>query len=132
MPPSTTRAPRRGSGHDNAPDLAQKFFAWYGAVFADGALSAREKSIIALAVGTPTLHVRQPVDTVKAQMYRDIGVGDWLFEVTETSGDALWSALQKIHDDLPGARARVRTVMAKVAEIQRTMTETLGRAARRA
>jgi polysaccharide pyruvyl transferase WcaK-like protein len=88
--------------------------------------------IIALAVGTPTLHVRQPVDTVKAQMYRDIGVGDWLFEVTETSGDALWSALQKIHDDLPGARARVRTVMAKVAEIQRTMTETLGRAARRA
>ncbi|MBL9213222.1 MAG: polysaccharide pyruvyl transferase family protein [Opitutaceae bacterium] len=88
--------------------------------------------IIALAVGTPTLHVRQPVDTVKAQMYRDIGVGDWLFEVTETSGDALWSTLQKIHDDLPGARARVRTVMAKVAEIQRTMTETLGRAARRA
>jgi hypothetical protein len=88
--------------------------------------------IIALAVGTPTLHVRQPVDTVKAQMYRDIGVGDWLFEVTETSGDQLWSALQKIHDDLPGARARVRTVMAKVAEIQRTMTETLGRAAKRA
>ena len=65
-------------------------------------------------------------------MYRDIGVGDWLFEVTETSGDALWSALQKIHDDLPGARARVRAVMVKVAEIQRTMTETLGRAAKRA
>ncbi len=35
---------------ENAPDLAEKFFAWYGAVFADGALSAREKSIIALAV----------------------------------------------------------------------------------
>src|SRR5260370_21186445 len=34
----------------NRPDLASKFFAWYGAVFADGALSAREKSIIALAV----------------------------------------------------------------------------------
>jgi alkylhydroperoxidase/carboxymuconolactone decarboxylase family protein len=34
----------------NAPDLAQKFFDWYGAVFADGALSAREKSLIALAV----------------------------------------------------------------------------------
>jgi len=35
---------------ENSPDLAQKFFAWYGAVFAEGALSAREKSIIALAV----------------------------------------------------------------------------------
>jgi len=34
----------------NAPDLAKKFFDWYGAVFADGALSAREKSLIALAV----------------------------------------------------------------------------------
>ena len=35
---------------ENAPDLAKKFFDWYGAVFADGALSAREKSLIALAV----------------------------------------------------------------------------------
>jgi len=34
----------------NRPELAQKFFDWYGAVFADGALSAREKSLIALAV----------------------------------------------------------------------------------
>lgn len=31
-------------------DLGKKFFDWYGAVFADGALSAREKSLIALAV----------------------------------------------------------------------------------
>src|SRR5262245_30328214 len=34
----------------NAPDLAKKFFDWYGAAFAHGALSAREKSLIALAV----------------------------------------------------------------------------------
>ena len=34
----------------NCPDLARKFFDWYTAVFADGALSAREKSLIALAV----------------------------------------------------------------------------------
>lgn len=32
------------------PELAKKFFDWYGAVFEDGALSAREKSLIALAV----------------------------------------------------------------------------------
>lgn len=32
------------------PNLAKKFFAWYGDVFAEGALSAREKSLIALAV----------------------------------------------------------------------------------
>src|SRR6266545_2575453 len=34
----------------NAPELAKKFFEWYGAVFKDGALTAREKSLIALAV----------------------------------------------------------------------------------
>lgn len=35
---------------EGAPDLAQKFFDWYGAVFEDGALSKREKAVIALAV----------------------------------------------------------------------------------
>jgi 4-carboxymuconolactone decarboxylase len=35
---------------ENRPELAKKFFAWYEAVFADGALSKREKSLIALAV----------------------------------------------------------------------------------
>ena len=33
-----------------APELARKFFSWYGAVFEEGALSQREKSLIALAV----------------------------------------------------------------------------------
>ena len=32
------------------PKLAEKFFDWYGAVFEEGALTAREKSLIALAV----------------------------------------------------------------------------------
>ena len=35
---------------ENRSELAEKFFAWYNAVFEDGALSAREKSLIALAV----------------------------------------------------------------------------------
>jgi 4-carboxymuconolactone decarboxylase len=35
---------------EGSPALGQKFFDYYGAVFAEGALSAREKSLIALAV----------------------------------------------------------------------------------
>ncbi len=31
-------------------EMADKFFGWYGAVFADSALTAKEKSLIALAV----------------------------------------------------------------------------------
>ncbi len=42
--------PRFGEIGNNAPALAKKFFDWYSAVFADGALTAREKSLIALAV----------------------------------------------------------------------------------
>ena len=42
--------PRFGEIGEHAPELAEKFFAWYGAVFQDGALTAREKSLIALGV----------------------------------------------------------------------------------
>ena len=35
---------------EHAPALGKKFFEWYGAVFQDGALTAREKSLIALGV----------------------------------------------------------------------------------
>jgi 4-carboxymuconolactone decarboxylase len=34
----------------DAPELWRKFSEWYGAVFAEGALTEREKSLIALAV----------------------------------------------------------------------------------
>ena len=42
--------PRFGEIGENAGELGQKFFDWYRAVFAEGALTAREKSLIALAV----------------------------------------------------------------------------------
>ena len=41
---------RFGEIAEGNPALAKKFFDYYGAVFADGALSAREKALIALAV----------------------------------------------------------------------------------
>lgn len=34
----------------NAPEAAKRFFAYYGEVFAEGALTEREKALIALAV----------------------------------------------------------------------------------
>jgi alkylhydroperoxidase/carboxymuconolactone decarboxylase family protein len=39
-----------GSIAQGSPDLAEKFFAWYNAVFAEGALGEREKALIALGV----------------------------------------------------------------------------------
>jgi alkylhydroperoxidase/carboxymuconolactone decarboxylase family protein len=45
--PDLARFAEVGKG---APELWEKFRAWYDAVFAEGALSAREKALIALAV----------------------------------------------------------------------------------
>lgn len=39
-----------GKISDFGPELAKKFFDYYGDVFKEGALTAREKSLIALAV----------------------------------------------------------------------------------
>lgn len=39
-----------GNIEEHEPELAKKFFDYYGAVFAEGALTEREKSLIALAV----------------------------------------------------------------------------------
>jgi alkylhydroperoxidase/carboxymuconolactone decarboxylase family protein len=41
---------RFGDISKGAPGLWEKFRAWYDAVFAEGALTAREKALIALAV----------------------------------------------------------------------------------
>ncbi|MBI5902566.1 MAG: carboxymuconolactone decarboxylase family protein [Deltaproteobacteria bacterium] len=42
--------PRFSSIGEGAPELWKKFSEWYGMVFAEGALSEREKALIALAV----------------------------------------------------------------------------------
>jgi len=42
--------PRFSEIGEDAPELWKKFQEWYSAVFQDGALSEREKSLIALAV----------------------------------------------------------------------------------
>lgn len=42
--------PRFSELGQDAPELWEKFLAWYGAVFAEGALTEREKALIALGV----------------------------------------------------------------------------------
>ncbi len=75
--------------------------------------------IFALAVGTPTLFIRQPTDTTKGQMWPDVGLGDWFFEVHNATGDALAQRLFAIHQDPSAARARVAAIMRFVCDRQR-------------
>jgi len=85
--------------------------------------------LIALHNGTPTFYVRQPTDTCKGQMYRDIGADDWFFEIDETSGAQLWSRLEKIHKDPAAGRAKVQSIMATVESRQQRMVEAVRAAA---
>jgi hypothetical protein len=86
--------------------------------------------LIALHNGTPTFYVRQPTDTCKGQMYRDIGAHDWFFEVDETSGAQLWSRLEAIHKDPVAARAKVKSIMATVEARQKRMVAAVREACR--
>jgi alkylhydroperoxidase/carboxymuconolactone decarboxylase family protein len=70
---------RFGEIERGAPVLAQKFFDYYTAVFAEGALSAREKSLIALAVA----HTVQCPYCIDAYSKDALEKGSNLDEMTE-------------------------------------------------
>jgi alkylhydroperoxidase/carboxymuconolactone decarboxylase family protein len=62
-----------------APELAKKFFEYYGAVFAEGALSEREKALIALAVA----HAIQCPYCIDAYTKTSLEKGSNVAEMTE-------------------------------------------------
>jgi len=63
----------------DAPELAKKFFDYYGAVFAEGDLTEREKALIALAVA----HAIQCPYCIDAYTQGCLEKGSNLSEMTE-------------------------------------------------
>lgn len=63
----------------DAPELGKKFFEYYGQVFAEGELSAREKALIALAVA----HTVQCPYCIEAYTKASLEQGSNLGEMTE-------------------------------------------------
>lgn len=64
---------------EEAPELARKFFEYYGSVFAEGALTEREKALIALAVA----HAVQCPYCIDAYAQSCLEKGSNLSEMTE-------------------------------------------------
>ncbi|MEZ6141790.1 MAG: polysaccharide pyruvyl transferase family protein [Zavarzinella sp.] len=60
--------------------------------------------IIAVANGTPAMLLRQPTDTRKGQMWRDIGLDRWIFEIDDATGTQIADRLLELGSDLPKAR----------------------------
>ncbi len=70
--------------------------------------------IMALANGTPSFYLRQPEDTIKGQMYYDLGLSDWVFEIEETTGQQIADRLMAVQSDYAGALAQLKKAMKEV------------------
>ncbi|GAA1518051.1 polysaccharide pyruvyl transferase family protein [Kribbella lupini] len=77
--------------------------------------------LIALAEGVPSLYLRQPTDTIKGQMYNDLGLP--LIELGPGADAAAGQLLQKIVDDRPAAAERTHETRDGAQERVRGMVE---------
>jgi len=70
--------------------------------------------IMALAVGTPTIHFFTRHHGYKAWMFRDIGLPEWLVSLDSESADRVNSALDRIYDHYDLAQVKTKRAMAFV------------------
>ena len=61
--------------------------------------------IMGIAAGIPSVLLRQPTDTRKGQMWYDLRMNNWVFEIDHTRGGQIAERLVQIGRDLPAARA---------------------------
>lgn len=72
--------------------------------------------IIALANRTPAIHLRQPTDTRKGQMWSDVGLEDWLFEIDDATGEQVADCLLELYRDQDATQAKVNNARNYVAQ----------------
>ena len=70
--------------------------------------------IIALRNNTPAFYLRQPEDTIKGQMYYDLGIKEWVFEIEQTSGSDISDRLMEMVHDPGNAKRKIRTLQKEV------------------
>ena len=74
--------------------------------------------IIALAMGTPILHPSSLVHGPKREMFRDIGLGEWLLDLDAQPASDVTAALMQIQRDPDAAATRVKKAMEFVTQQQ--------------
>ena len=85
--------------------------------------------IIALANGTPALHLFSPKHGVKAWMFRDIGLPEWLHNIDTDPVNQFSRALMQIYGHYPQAEKKVDRAMSFVhhrsVEMMNRITKTI-------
>jgi len=82
--------------------------------------------IMAIAAGTPAVLLRQPTDTRKGQMWRDIGLNDWVFEIDDSTGAQIAERVLEIGGDLPAARKTAEKAREFARERMKAMVAEIG------
>jgi polysaccharide pyruvyl transferase WcaK-like protein len=73
--------------------------------------------IMAAANGTPFFYLRQPEDTIKGQMYYDLGFNDWVFEIEQSEGRQIADKLRNVWKNYENAKTVLGTAMGKIDRI---------------
>lgn len=81
--------------------------------------------IIALAMGTPTMHLASPRHGLKRWMFRDIGLSEWLFDIDADPASQFTAALLKIDAKPALAKSKVNRAMHTVNTRSQEMMDEL-------
>jgi hypothetical protein len=81
--------------------------------------------IIAIANSTPAIHLRQPTDTRKGQMWRDVGLDHWLFEIDDSTGDQIAERVVELYDRADQTQSRVTSARTTVARHAAAMADAI-------
>ncbi|HBE03658.1 MAG TPA: hypothetical protein DC049_14485, partial [Spirochaetia bacterium] len=79
--------------------------------------------IMALAQGVPCIHYYTPAHGVKAEMFRDIGLGNWLINIDDHEPQAVLKEIDCITSNDQAAQAAAFTAMQKVHMMEKNMCE---------
>lgn len=121
---------------DPLPDDVKPFVVKRGYWYPDEAASVYEKAfavlsfechspIISIRNGTPAFYLRQPEDTIKGQMYYDLGLSDWIFEIEQTEGKQVADRLMDIYSDQRQAKNMLKDVHKIVSDYYKKGTNIL-------
>lgn len=113
---------------DPLPDDVKPFVVKRGYWMPDEAASVYAKAhtvlsfechspIISAANRTPMFYLRQPEDTIKGQMYYDLGFEDWTFEIEQTEGKQIADRLREVWTDYEKAKDKLQVSMKRVDKI---------------
>jgi polysaccharide pyruvyl transferase WcaK-like protein len=79
--------------------------------------------ILSLVNGTPAFYLRQPEDTIKGQMYYDLGLSDWVFEIEQVSGSDIAERLKLVISDYDSGKKRVEKLGKSIKDIYKNSAE---------